>query len=173
MTEPKFLIKTKMDKEDYRKFLYIAAFLKKKTTIPLLALIALIVSILINWSNDFLSPISVIVTWIILFAVSIGAICFGVERKMKQRLSSDRIGTFNTTSVLKFYDDKVIMENDSLNSTGELRYEQFYQLLESKDFFIFYLNINQASLLRKKDIDNIEKFKHFITTRFAESYKNI
>ena len=29
-----------------------------------------------------------------------------------------------------------------------------FALMESKDYFIFYWTLNQASLIRKKDVDN-------------------
>ena len=54
------------------------------------------------------------------------------------------------------------MENKELKSTGELKYSQFYALMETKDYFIFYLTMNQASLIRKKDVDDLNTFKGFL-----------
>ncbi len=65
------------------------------------------------------------------------------------------------------------MENEALKSTGELKYNQFFAVMESKDYFIFYLTVNQASLVRKKDIDNLNAFKEFIIGKFKSKYKNI
>jgi len=45
--------------------------------------------------------------------------------------------------------------------------------MESKDYFIFYLTANQASLVRKKDVDNLNAFKDFIVEKFKGRYKNI
>ncbi|WP_249168688.1 YcxB family protein [Alkaliphilus sp. B6464] len=106
-----------------------------------------------------------------MFILIIIVIYFRVERKNKQRVSTDKTGTFGSVAVLEFYDDKVVFGNESLNSKGELRYEQFFQLLESKDYFIFYLNVNQASLVRKKDVKDIEKFKSFIIPKFENRFK--
>jgi succinate dehydrogenase flavin-adding protein (antitoxin of CptAB toxin-antitoxin module) len=65
------------------------------------------------------------------------------------------------------------MENKELKSTGELKYNQFFALMESKDYFIFYLTVNQASLVRKKDVDNLNDFKEFIVEKFGSKYKRI
>ena len=64
-------------------------------------------------------------------------------------------------------------ENKELKSTGELKYSQFYALLESKDYFIFYLTVNQASLIRKKDVENLSVFREFLVEKFGEKLKSI
>lgn len=62
---------------------------------------------------------------------------FKVERKNAQRVKTDKTGTFDSTNILKFYDERIVFENEALNSKGELKYDQFYSLVESKDYFIF------------------------------------
>lgn len=74
---------------------------------------------------------------------------------------------------MKIYDDKIVVEKNSLNATGELKYDQFFALMECKDYFTFYLNANQASLVRKKDIDNPHEFKKFVVEKFESKYKHI
>ncbi|HHY82582.1 MAG TPA: YcxB family protein [Clostridiales bacterium] len=128
-------------------------------------------SLFINLNSTEINWLWLTITWILLFALSVVAICLKVEIKNKQRISTDKTGTFGTVNTLEFYDDKVVIRNESLNSTGELKYSQFYELLESSDYFIFYLNMNQASLIRKMDVDNIEDFKLFIKSKFANNYK--
>jgi len=86
---------------------------------------------------------------------------------MQNRYSTDSITT------LKFYDDRIVMENEALKSTGELKYDQFFAVMESKDYFIFYLTVNQASLIRKKNIDNPDLFRDFIIEKFKDKYKKI
>jgi hypothetical protein len=67
----------------------------------------------------------------------------------------------------------MVIENESLKSSGEMKYDQFYYLMESKDYFIFYLTANQASLIRKKDVDNLEGFKEFIVGKFESKYRRL
>ena len=76
-------------------------------------------------------------------------------------------------STFKFYEDRIVMENETLKSTGELKYNQFFAVLESKDYFIFYLTANQASLIRKKDVTNVDEFKAFVAGKFKTKYKKI
>jgi len=171
MEQPKMVINTIMTKEDYRKFLYIATFRRNKFIIPFIGLISLIGSIIV--SLDSYSFIKLVASWIFLFALAIGIVLFKVERKNAQRIKTDKTGTFDSINTLKFYDDRIIMENEALKSKGELKYSQFYALMESKDYFIFYLTANQASLIRKRDIDDLNTFREFIINKFENKYKRI
>lgn len=173
MTEPVFSIQTKMERQDYRKFLYIATFCRNKLTIPIIVIIALAASLLVNWKNGTINLLGLVLTWIFMFALSIGVICLQVESKNKRRITTDKTGTFESTSLLSFYEDKVVIENKALNSTGELKYDQFFDLLESKEYFIFYITANQASLIRKKDVEDVSAFKAFIVSKFQNRYRCI
>lgn len=173
MEEPKIIINTIMSKEDYRKFLYIATFKRNKFIIPMLGLIALFGSMIISLDNGHLNLTKLIVSWILLFALTIIVVLFKVERKNAQRIKTDKTGAFDSVNTIKFFDDRIVMENEALKSTGELKYNQFFAVMESKDYFIFYLTVNQASLVRKKDIDNLNAFKEFIIGKFKSKYKKI
>lgn len=173
MAAPVYIIETTMEKEDYRKFLYTASFLKNGYTIPLIGALTLFGAIVIGWTNDLFTFPGVALLWAVLFVCSTAMICYRIERKNKQRLRTDKTGTFGSKSVLKFYDDHLVMENPSAEATMSLTYRQFYQLLESKDYFIFYFNSHQASLLRKKDLQDTAAFRGFIMDKFNSSYKSI
>lgn len=160
-----------MSKEDYRRFLYIATFKRNKLIIPLIGLISFVGSLIISFDN--FSFMRLIISWILFFAFAIVVILFKVERKNAQRIKTDKTGTFDSVNTLKFYDDKIVMENKSLKSTGELKYNQFFAVMETKDYFIFYLTVNQASLIRKKDVDNPDEFREFICEKFRSKYKQI
>lgn len=167
------VINTIMTKDDYRKFLYIATFRRNKFIIPFIGLISLMGSIIVSLDSDNLNFIKLVVSWIFLFALAIGIVLFKVERKNAQRIKTDKTGTFDSINTLKFYEDRIVMKNEALKSKGELKYGQFYALMESKDYFIFYLTANQASLIRKRDIDDLSAFREFIINKFENKYKRL
>lgn len=140
MNEIRYLISTTMEKEDYRKFLYLATFFRNKIVIPMIAGIAFLGSLFINWKMQYFNWGAIVVSWLFLFALAIATVCFKVERKNKQRVNSDKTGTFGSVNVLKFYDDRVTMENDSLKSTGELKYTQFFLCNGKQRLFYFLSN---------------------------------
>ncbi|NLX65027.1 MAG: YcxB family protein [Clostridiaceae bacterium] len=128
---------------------------------------------IVSYESGVLDYIKLLIGWIILFASAIAVVLFKIERKNAQRIKTDKTGAFDSINTLKFYEDRIVFENEKLKSTGELKYDQFYSLLESKDYFIFYLTINQASLIRKKDVDNISELKEFLVNKFGDKYKSI
>ena len=173
MEQPEIVVNTTMSKEDYRKFLYIATFKRNKIIIPLLVLISLVASLMISYESENINLTKFIISWIALFALAVAVVVFKVERRNAQRIKTDKTGAFDSINTLKFYEDRIVFENKELKSTGELKYSQFYALLESKDYFIFYLTVNQASLVRKKDLDDISAFKEFLVKKFGEKFKSI
>lgn len=173
MGDIKFLIKTTMTKEDYKRFLYLAIFKKNKAIFPVIGLIALAGSLIISLDSQPFNWVKFIIGWALFFLLAIVIIVLKVEMKKAKRIKTDQTGTFDSINSLKFYDDRLVMENEELKSKGELSYSQFFCLMESKDYFIFYYSANQASLIRKKDIEDLNKFKEFILEKFAGSYKSI
>ena len=173
MEEVKFIIKTVMEKEDYRKFLYTATFRRNKMIIPLILLISLVGGIFISFSLESFNIFTILISWVLLFILAVAVICFKVEHRNKVRIKTDNTGTFGSVNILTFYEDKIVMENESIKSKSEMKYIQFYEILESKDYFIFYLTANQASLIRKKDVEEPESFKEFLKGIFKDKYKCI
>ena len=127
----------------------------------------------VNFVGGSSNLIKFIISWVFLFALAIGAVLFKVEKKNAQRVKTDKTGAFDSINTLKFYEDRIVMENETLKSMGELKYELFYALMESRDYFIFYLTANQASLIRKKDVDDLDAFREFIVQKFKGRYKKI
>lgn len=173
MEQPKIIINTSMSKEDYRKFLYLATFKRNKFVIPLLGLISLLGSIVVTLNDGYVNFIKLITSWVLLLALSVVVVLLKVEKKNAQRKKTDKTGTFDSVNTLKFYDDRIVMENESLKFSGELRYDQFFALMESKDYFIFYLTANQASLVRKRDVEGLDKFKDLLVEKFKGRYRKI
>lgn len=173
MGDIKFLIKTTMTKEDYKRFLYLATFKKNKAIFPVIGLIALAGSLIISLDSQPFNWVKFIIGWALFFLLAIVIIVLKVEMKKAKRIKTDQTGTFDSINSLKFYDDRLVMENEELKSKGELSYSQFFCLMESKDYFIFYLTVNQASLVRKRDVDNINVFREFIVEKFGSKYRRI
>ena len=173
MEEPKMIINTSMSKEDYKKFLYIATFRRNKLVVPLISLLSLLGGVIIGFNNGHFSLTKFIMGWILVFVFTIITILFKIERRNAQRIKTDKTGTFDSINTLEFYNHNIKMKNESIKSTSELRYDQFFSVMESKDYFIFYFTVNQASLIRKKDVEDLKKFKGFIIEKMGDKYKQI
>ncbi|NLP47207.1 MAG: YcxB family protein [Epulopiscium sp.] len=170
-----FTVKTSMKKEDYHKFLYIATFLRSKIIIPLMLLISALVAVFLAYSESQFDTIKFIVSWILLLVVAFFTIIFKIEMRNKQRIKTDKTGVFNSEEILEFYEDFLIIKSTVFEGESKIKYSQFYQVLESKDYFITYFNMNQASLIRKKDMDKetIEKLRVLYRKNMGKKYKKI
>lgn len=166
-----FAVQTKMEKEDYRKFLYLATFFREKFTLPMVFGFAALGAAGIQLSEGAFAPLRFILLTVFLFAAAIGVLCLRVERQNKRRVASDKTGTFGGVVTLRFGDEEIEVENAALHSTGKPRYDEIYELLETADYFIFYFTATQASLLRKKDVEDPEALKAFLKEKFAKKYK--
>jgi len=118
MEQAKFVINTIMSREDYRKFLYIATFRRNKGMVPLLGLISLLGSLIISMESDSLNLTKFLISWIGLFALAIAVAVLRVEMRTAQRLKTDKTGAFDSVNTLKFYEDRIVMENKALKSTA-------------------------------------------------------
>ncbi|WP_353095338.1 YcxB family protein [Tissierella praeacuta] len=170
-----FTVKTRMTKEDYHKFLYVATFRRNKVIIPFIIILAALMAGLLAFDNRQFNIIGFFIFWILLALVSFGTVIFKVERKNKQRIKTDNTGAFDSQDILDFYDDFLIVKNTAIEGQIKIRYDQFYQILESKDYFINYSNMNQASLIRKKDMDEetLEKLRNLYEKQIGNKYKKI
>jgi len=175
MEPVKFEITTKMEKEDLKKFMYIATFFRKKSTIPMLVTVSLLGALWVNFAWGNVTVLGFFVATIIMLAFVVGVVFFKIEKRVKQRIKTDNTGTLGSESVLRFYDDHLEMESETFRSHSELRYDQFYELMETKDFYMFYISVSQAYMVRKKDIkaDECTAFCEFMQGVFGAKYKKL
>lgn len=164
-----------MEKEDLKKFMYIVTFFRKKSTIPMLVTVSLLGSLWVNYAWGNITTPGFFVVTIIMLIFIIGVIFFKIERRVKQRIKTDNTGTLGSESVLRFYEEHLEMESESFRSHSELRYDQFYELMETKDYYMFYISVNQAYMIRKKDVkaEEVSLFSEFLQCMFEGRYKHL
>lgn len=175
MANKLFTVKTRMTKEDYHKFLYVATFRRNKVIIPFIIILAALMAALLTFGENQFNIIRFFMFWILLAFVSFSIVIFKIERRNKQRIKTDNTGVFDSQDILDFYDDFVIVKNTAIEGQSKIKYDQLYQVLESKDYFINYFNMNQASLIRKKDMDEeaIKKLRNLYEKQMGNKYKKI
>lgn len=171
--QPLMIINTTMTEGDYRNFLYIIAFRKRKSTVPLLGPVTATLSLLLSFESGYFIAVRFVAGWIFLFVIAVGAVVLRVEMRSRQRLRTDRTGAFGSTNTLKFYEDKIAVESSAPRSSGALADEQFHAVLESGDHFMLYLTAAQALLIQKEDPADREEFREFIAGKFAGRYRRI
>lgn len=170
-----FQVDTVMAPEDNRSFLYLATFRMGKGVYAFLLILSLIGACLLAAVTFGFRIKPFFLCWLLMFMAALATMFFKIEHNHKQRLKTDRTGMLGSTTTMSFFEDAMVMETNVADSKSTIMYEQFYSLVESKAYFIFYLNMNRATLLRKKDMADIDmaSFRSFITKKFEGKYKKI
>ncbi|WMI81757.1 YcxB family protein [Anaerotignum sp. MB30-C6] len=172
MEDEKFFIVSIFDKGDYKQYMYITYF-RNKGLLFLTVLLAFLCSVYSNWKSDDLHLWTILNSWLFFTIFIVLGFCLYLESIYKRRIDTDTIGLFGSVRLLKFYDDKVEMLGEALNSRLEINYDQFYSVRESKYYYMFYLSPYQVVLIPKRDIDQLDEFKKFIVEKLEKRYKYI
>ena len=170
-----FTVKTTMEKEDYHKFLYISTFIKSKIKILFLLFFTAFLSGQISYNENYFDLKGFIIFLIILVMVAILVIIFKIEIKFRQIIKTDKTGSFDSHEVLDFYGDFVIVKSKVFEGEIKVKYTQIYKVSESKNYFINYFNANQATLIRKKDMESevIDSLRSLYKKNLTDKYKKV
>lgn len=174
--ETVFKIETKMEPYDYRKFLYISMFKKNKFTLMMVIGISLVFATMASYnsSGGFVFS-SIALHFLLVFGITIGVLLLKVERVKNKRIKTDKTGFFEATTILEFYKDKLKISAPYIEASNKMEYDKFYKVLESRDYFMFYVNSNMAHILRKVDCKDIDmnEFRNFLKEKFEGNFKKI
>ena len=164
MKSTDFVIRSSLEKEDYKKYLFIDMFDFRK--IFMIFLISCIVTLSLNYVNHTMS-INTIVKYFAIF--------FGIVMIMRVvQVYSMYYG------IAKMYDkgelrghntDELTIQNSAKNGSVTLKYDIFNSVISTKDFILLYATARQCSVIRKKDVENIDEFLIYLQDKFKKVYR--
>lgn len=161
----RLIVKTTMEKEDYKDFLYKTTFFKSKYAIPFILLSSGLMAAFLSQSYQGNSIVYFFGSWIFLISIVTLTIVYKIERKFKQKVDTDRVGLFGSMETLEFYDDFIIITSPKFSGVTTIRYDQIYRVIDQKKYFLVYFNATQSTMIRKKDM-NLE-----LNNRLRNLYK--
>lgn len=97
----------------------------------------------------------------------------GIERKYSTRIATDKTGIFDNAVVIEFFERELKVERENSDSVSTIEYDRIYRLYESRDYLLFYYNADQASIIRKADVEPVDALIEFLKQKFGEKYKRI
>lgn len=176
MSEKKlFTIKTSIDKKDYHRFLYIATFLRKKFTIPVIIIISALMAGFVSYNNGAFEIKSFLIYWLILLAITIFAIIVKIEFRNIERVKADKAGVLKAIETLDFFDDAVVIKSTAFKGKSKVKYYKFYEVIETKDYFLIYFNRRQASIIRKIDLEGplMDELRNLLIEKIGHKYRKL
>lgn len=168
-----FTIKTSINKEDYRKFLYIATFLRKKFTIPAIIVITALMAGFVSYNNRIFELKSFLIYWLILLIITLFAIVVKIEFQSRERAKADKAGILKSIETLEFFDDILVIKSTAFKGKSKIKYYKFYEVIETKNYFIIYFNRRQASIIRKIDLEGslVDELRNLLIGKIGHKYK--
>ena len=96
--------------------------------------------------------------------------CVGIEIKSRRFVKNYRAGQIGRTEELRFYEGYMEV---GMKSGDRIEYNQFYELVESKNYILFYFNEKFASVVKKSDVPECEQFTEFLQMIFGDKYRKV
>ena len=166
-----FTITTRTEKEDYRKFLYFASFRKSPKSLLIIFGFSAAGALFGAVYGNIFSVLNVILLWIgISIFVCLG-VCFRAEQKVIQLQYAGKENAFKTTQHLEFHDKNIIIDDSNVPGIVKVGYDKIKRVFETKDYYYFYIIDNQASMIRKSDIETTVDIRTFFQKRFQQRFK--
>lgn len=166
--ENKYIYQTKtiIDQKEFKKFqkFYLNKF--KNSFIPKLIIVLLaLAAITINFFRGNFDIVFLIIIFIIAYVI-VFTLTINIQIN-KMYKSNRRINVLEET--ITFYDD--YLESKSSHNYCRVEYKDIYRVCETKNNFYIFISDNQAFILIKKNIENVESFKSFIKDEKKVNYK--
>lgn len=172
---PLYKIATIMEKEDYKSFLFTTMFKRNKGTIQFIAFMAVVGSVLLCLTKMGFSIKTFAASWVLLFLALYVLAWIRMEYRYRKSVATSKSALFGSVTTITFYEDMLTMASDLTYRTSDLPYEQFFKVLEMRNYFIFYYTKAEATIVRKKDFADVDvkEFREFIMTKFEGKYQKI
>ena len=168
-----FSVETTIEKKDYRKFLYLHAFILTKFTLLYLIIAPILTGIGINCIlEDF--PIKYFVLYVIILSIIlVNVVLLKLECQLNHLIKTDKF--WKSTRKLDFYKDYIISSNSIAECESKMKYEQYYKVIETKEYFLCFHNVNIASIIRKKDMESeiCDKLMDIFKEKMGKEYRKI
>lgn len=162
INEKKYLFQTKtvIDIDEFKKFqkFYLNKF--KSNIVPKLIMAFLaILAIILNFYKGNYDVVGLVVVFIIAYPIVLN---FTLNSQIKKMYKSNkRINMLE--EVLTFYDD--YLESKSSHNYCKVQYNDIYKVCETKRNFYIFISDNQAFIIIKKEIVDIDNFKEFLMNK--------
>ncbi|MFA9466338.1 MAG: YcxB family protein [Velocimicrobium sp.] len=168
-----FQFTSKMEKDDYKKFLYITTFRKSYQTIVSLLLFASIATALFCRLLNQSAPFTIFIIFILILLILLSFLLFKLDRQVNTLFSINKKTSFEKKQTITLYDTYLTASNRMSQGETKTDYCNIHELYETSEYLIFYFNKSLASPVRKKDIptEQYQLIISFLKSKLEHRYK--
>ena len=167
-----YKIQTQMNEQDYKNFMTFHMFHKGKVIWIYTAFLSIVAAAACTYFTQIKTVPFFLFCWALMIATIIITLRVKIHLLIKKRLKTDCANLIRSEVIFYFRDEDFVMENQGITSTATLTYDKIYQVIETKDFYALYLNVNQATLISKRNVENVDEFGAFLQERTRGIYKD-
>ncbi len=157
-----FQITTKMEKDDYKKYLYFITFRKSYQTMFSLIVLSLIGTFIFSFLLNQTNPIKIISIFLIVAFISLSFLFLKLERQVTKLFPTDTKSSFKKEQTIHLYGTYLTASNRMSDGETKTDYLSFHEIYETAEYLILYFDKTLASPVRKKDIA-IEQYDEIIS----------
>lgn len=163
MDKQKICIDTKILKQDYRAVVYFNVLVKNRMFL-VISVSSIIVSVAVLLQKflgynvpDFMFYISVLILVCILILI------LSTEILIRKYISSDKV-SIGTDIQIIVDSEKLVYNKKSTKSTAEYRFDMLYRAYNTKNYFLIFIDYQQAIIIRKSDMntEDIQKLNDIL-----------
>ena len=166
-----FTITTKMEKYDYKQFLYFASFWKTPASILIILVISALGALFGAYYGELFTPLYVILFWVVISVLAVAVVCFRITQKITRREYEGGRDAFGITDHLEFHDKYILITDPIRKTSAKVGYDQIRMVYETKEYFYLYHSENNASMIRKQDVDPSVDLRTFFKKRFEGRFR--
>ena len=157
-----YKITTKMEKEDYRNFLFLTTFQTADSTISLV-IIGIILGAIASFATGF-SVSSLFFSSLFFILVLFAVMYSKLEKNVKAVYPLDQPATIETEQTIVFYDTYLTSTNRTNADITKILYTDIFKIKEDDNYIILMLTKELASLICKRDLDKdiIDKISNLL-----------
>ncbi len=163
---------THMEPRDYRRFLYTAMFRRSAAVPGLLCALSLLAAFARGYSPEGVDWMRFLGAFAVYGLVCTVALCVLVEFRNRQSRRDPEI--FQRRQVYEFYEDRIKTYMEQGEGALELPYLQLRQILEAKEYWVFFITSNAAMMLRKADLapGQPAQLQRLLAEKMGDKYKS-
>lgn len=169
MEQGKVIVRSSLEKEDFKKYLVIDIFSVNK--IIAVFLISCVVSVSLNYVSKTLDTMHVVRYFAIFFGIVMLMRLLrmlGMYRGIGKMYDEGKLEGHN---IYSFADDSLTIQNSAQKGSTVIKYEQIGTVKITKDFVLMYANAKQCSVIRIKDVEDMNRFTEFLQQKFGKKLK--
>lgn len=166
-------ISRKVDKWEYRKFLYLILFHRKVGVLVYIFLISLLGGFFISRTASGWNPVRMIVTTFILHSIVVVSLVLRYEKRNIKFSGLNKVDFYNIVHELTFEEEQAVVSLKDRKEHGSFSYRDLVLVMEAKTMMIVFFDKNFGTYISKREtpVEEYEEIQTFLKSKTGKRYK--